>query len=205
MKKSDTYNETSKVYQYPQTPARLQLSLWPAGQASNAQGTIDWAGGEIDWDSEDIKNQGYYSATYGSVNVQCYDPPTDAASSSGNSSYVYTDDTALESDVAITSNSTVLSSLGATGLDPSLGASSSSSSANSTGSSDSMPTGSNGGAGGMGGSSSSSSSSDSSSDGGSSTSSAASPTGTNGAPGQERVLQSSLFAILVAVVALVMQ
>jgi hypothetical protein len=28
LKKADTYNETSKQYEFPQTPARLQMSLW---------------------------------------------------------------------------------------------------------------------------------------------------------------------------------
>lgn len=210
MKKSDTYNETSKVYQYPQTPARMQLSLWPAGQASNAEGTIAWAGGEIDWDSEDIKDQGYYSASFGSINVECYSAPDDAATSTGKDAYVYTDTTALESDVAMTDNSTILGSMGATGLDPSLGANSSSSASASSSATDSLPTGSSGGAGNMGSGSSSSSSSSSSSDSDSSSTTssaagAATTTGTNSAPGQERVLQGSLFAVLVAVVALVMQ
>jgi beta-glucanase (GH16 family) len=35
---------------YPQTPCRVKFSLWPAGQKSAAQGTIEWAGGLVDWD-----------------------------------------------------------------------------------------------------------------------------------------------------------
>ncbi|OQE19826.1 hypothetical protein PENSTE_c014G03104 [Penicillium steckii] len=210
LKKSDTWNETANRYQYPQTPARLQMSLWPAGQASNAQGTIDWAGGEIDWDSEDIKDKGYYYASFGQIDVECYDPPSEAKKS-GNTSYIYTSDSAMEADVALTGNDTVLGSLGATGLNMDLGANSSSSASSSSGSSDSVPTNSGGGSGGMSGNSSSSSSS---SDSGSSTSSgsgaAATTTGfsqggqDNGAPAvNERALRGSLFAVLVAVVVLV--
>ncbi|KAJ5174911.1 glycosidase crf2 [Penicillium canariense] len=206
--KSDTWNSTANRFQYPQTPARLQMSIWPAGLASNAQGTIDWAGGVIDWDSEDIQQKGYYYATIGQVDVECYSIP-DGTVQSGNTSYVYTDAAAMVNNIAVTDNSTVLGSLGATGLDMTLGANSSS--ATSTGS-DSVPT-SNGGSGGMAGNSTGSTSGSSTD---SSTSSSATSTGFsqgtdtsskgNSAPAQgERVLRGSLFAVLVAVVVLVTQ
>lgn len=207
LKKADTYNATSKQFEFPQTPSRLQMSLWPAGQASNAQGTIDWAGGEIDWNSEDIKTVGYDYATVGEVSVQCYDPPSDATKK-GSKAYLYTNSAAMESDIAITNNNTVLASLGATGLDMDLGKSSSSGSSTASGS-NSIPT-SNGGSGGM---SSNTTSSDSSSSGTSTTDASQTSTtgftqGTttqgNGAAGQnERVLRGSLFGVLVALVVLV--
>ncbi|CAG7940725.1 unnamed protein product [Penicillium nalgiovense] len=207
LKKDDTYNETSKQYEFPQTPARLQMSLWPAGQASNAQGTIDWAGGEIDWNSEDIQDPGYYYATVGEVSVKCYDAPSDVKKT-GDNAYIYTNSAAMESDISITDNSTVLASLGATGLDMDLGADKSSSSSGSA--SNSIPTGS-GGSGGMAGDSTSS---DSSSDSGTSTTDGSetstsgftqgTPTQDSGAAGQnERVLRGSLFGVLVALVVLV--
>ncbi|KAJ5156195.1 glycosidase crf2 [Penicillium capsulatum] len=214
LKKSDTWNETANRYQYPQTPARLQMSLWPAGQSSNAQGTIDWAGGEIDWDSEDIKKDGHYAATIGKVEVKCYDPPKDTKKT-GSTSYVYTSDKAMVGDVEITGNSTVLGSLGATGLHMDSGAknsssnSSSSSSGSSSSGSDSVPTN-HGGAGNMasGNAASTGSSSTTSSAGASSTTGddfdQGNNTKDNGAPNQnERVLRGSLFAVLVAVVVLV--
>ncbi|KAJ5514446.1 Glycoside hydrolase family 16 CRH1 predicted [Penicillium fimorum] len=219
LKKADTYNETSKQYAFPQTPARLQMSLWPAGQSSNAQGTIDWAGGEIDWNSEDIKNVGYDYATVGEVSVKCYDPPSD--SGKGTKAYVYTGAAAMEADIAITNNSTVLASLGATGLDMNLGAksgSSTSKNSSSTSVSNSIPT-IKGGSGGMtsndsGDSSSSSDSSSDSSSGTSTTDNGETSTSTgftqgattqdSGAAGQnERVLRGSLFGVLVALVVLV--
>jgi beta-glucanase (GH16 family) len=206
LKKADTYNETSKQYQFPQTPSRLQMSLWPAGQPSNAQGTIDWAGGEIDWNSEDIKNVGYDFATVGEVSVKCYDPPSDAKNN-GDKAYLYTNKAAMESDIETTDNSTVLGSLGATGLDMDLGASSSSSTSNTTSASNSIPTG-KGGSGGMAANGTSESTGTSTSDGAASTTSSGFSQGTttkdSGAAGQnERVLRGSLFGVLVALVVLV--
>ncbi|KAJ5212285.1 glycosidase crf2 [Penicillium cinerascens] len=205
--KSDTFNETANRYQFPQTPSRLQMSIWPAGQASNAKGTIDWAGGLINWDSQDIQEKGYYYATIGQVDIECYTPPA-GTTQTGNTSYLYTSEAAMQANVEIVGNSTVLGSMGATGLDMTLGANSSSN-ATSTGS-DSVPTN---GSGAIGGAASNSSSSTSS--GTSSTESGSSGTSTgftqtpsaskdNGAPNQnERVLRGSLFAVLVAVVVLV--
>ena len=31
--------------QFPNTPSRIQLSLWPAGIDSMPEGTVQWAGG----------------------------------------------------------------------------------------------------------------------------------------------------------------
>ncbi|KAF4224904.1 hypothetical protein CNMCM6457_008863 [Aspergillus fumigatiaffinis] len=212
LKKESTYNETSKQYMYPQTPSRMQLSLWPAGQASNAPGTIAWAGGEINWDSEDIKDPGYYYATFGEITVECYDPPS-GADIKGSKAYIFKDKAGVESSVQITNNNTVLASFGATGLDMDLGASSSASgSANKTSSgANTVPSG-NGGSGNEPGNSQSGSSASGTSTSGSSGSSTGFSQGSetsatsnkNAAPSQnERVLNGSFFAVLVAVVALV--
>jgi beta-glucanase (GH16 family) len=110
LKKSDTYNSTTKNYDYPQTPARVQLSLWPGGLATNGEGTIAWAGGEIDWvNHPDIKDPGYYYATIKDVAVECYDPPSDATVK-GSKSYYYDDVAGLEKNVVISDKSTVLKS-----------------------------------------------------------------------------------------------
>lgn len=115
LKKSDTYNETSSRYSYPQSPARVQLSLWPAGLPTNPKGTIDWAGGEISWDSP-YMTQGYYYSQFDSVTIDCYDAPSDAQVK-GSTSYKLTNKDAKESDFAITDDPTVLGSFLATGLD----------------------------------------------------------------------------------------
>ncbi|KAK5075875.1 putative glycosidase CRH2 [Lithohypha guttulata] len=115
LKKSDTYNETSSRYSYPQSPARVQLSLWPAGLPSNPKGTIEWAGGEIAWDSPYMTN-GYYYSQFDSVTIDCYDAPSDAQVK-GSKSYKLTNKDASESDFAITDDPTVLGSFLATGLE----------------------------------------------------------------------------------------
>src|ERR1700709_1468806 len=89
-KRSETWNSTSNRWDYPQTPARVQLSLWPAGLESNGQGTIDWGGGLVQWDTPDIQNNGYYYAAFESVTVSCYNG-TSAPGTNNGVSYTYND------------------------------------------------------------------------------------------------------------------
>lgn len=111
LKKSDTWNETCNCYNYPQTPARVQLSLWPGGLSTNAAGTIAWAGGEIDWNSQDIKDNGYYYVTFKEVKIECYNPPSGAKKEgSGSKSYTYNSAVGLESNVVMTDKNTILKS-----------------------------------------------------------------------------------------------
>ena len=49
---------------FPQTPCNVRIGIWPAGDPSLPQGTVDWAGGSIDYDA------GPYSMTVRSVRVQ---------------------------------------------------------------------------------------------------------------------------------------
>ena len=116
VKRDDTFNETTDKYDYPQTPSRVMLSVWPAGLPSNGEGTIEWAGGLVDWNSEYMQN-GYYYALVKDVTVECYDPPSDAKKS-GSKAYKYTDDSGLQDSVAIVDDDTTLASLKATGEDP---------------------------------------------------------------------------------------
>lgn len=129
LQKASTYNATSRNFQYPQTPGRVQLSLWPAGLKTNAPGTIAWAGGEIDWskNAPDIANPGYYYATFGEVDIQCYNPPAGANVQGGNS-YIYTSTAGLNSSVELSNDNTVLGSFEATGTNMTAGASKSSAS-----------------------------------------------------------------------------
>ncbi|KAL8283606.1 hypothetical protein RQP46_005401 [Phenoliferia psychrophenolica] len=60
------------LYKFPQTPSKIQFSVWPAGISSSAAGTISWAGGMIDWSG--TGSLGYYAAYVQWLNVQCYDP-----------------------------------------------------------------------------------------------------------------------------------
>lgn len=114
--KKDTYNSTRKDYDFPQTPSRIQLSIWPGGLASNAKGTIEWAGGEVTWSGPDINAVGYYYALVKEVEVQCYDPPS-YVKKSGSKSYIYTDDAGMDRHIEITNKNTVLKSILGTGTD----------------------------------------------------------------------------------------
>ncbi|KAK5165729.1 putative glycosidase CRH2 [Saxophila tyrrhenica] len=116
VQKKDTYNSTDNKYHFPQTPSRVQLSLWPAGLPSNGNGTITWAGGLIDWDSQYMQN-GYYYAQVKEVSVECYDPPSDTTKT-GDEAYYYLNSEGLEQSVAIGNNNTILGSMLADGENP---------------------------------------------------------------------------------------
>lgn len=116
LNRKDTWNGTSGRFDYPQTPARIMLSLWPAGLPTNEKGTIEWAGGEIDWNSPYMQN-GYYYARFQEVTVDCYDPPS-GIKNSGDKSYKYTDASGTNNTVEITNDQVILGSLMGTGEDP---------------------------------------------------------------------------------------
>jgi beta-glucanase (GH16 family) len=117
VKKSDTWNSTSNRYGYPQTPSRIMISLWPAGLASNAKGTVDWSGGEIDWQSKYMQS-GVYTAVVSDVSVECYDPPS-GTKQTGKKTYKYTDaKNPTNNTVEITDDFTILASLENTGDNP---------------------------------------------------------------------------------------
>jgi len=224
LNRDDTWNATANRYYYPQTPAQVQLSLWPGGLSTNGEGTIAWAGGLVQWDSQYMTN-GYYYAQFDSVSIQCYDTPS-GANVQGSKSYIFTDPTMTNLSVELTNNNTVLKSFLGTGTNLSAGSNTASSSGSSkTSEVATIPgltgggTGSNGGRGDNDTSSDSGSSSSGSSGSGSDSSATASTSGaastgfvqgdggdSNGAGSiggsSETVLKGSLFAVIVAVVAL---
>lgn len=108
-----TWNATANRYSFPQTPSRVQLSLWPGGLPTNGEGTINWAGGLVQWDSPYMTN-GYYYAAFDEVSIECYDPPA-GAKKSGNKSYIYNDKSMTNLTVEITNDNTILKSLLGTG------------------------------------------------------------------------------------------
>ncbi|GFZ44497.1 glycosylase [Saitozyma sp. JCM 24511] len=103
--KNETLSGTQ--YKYPSTPSLIQISIWPAGINSSAQGTIDWAGGLIDWTDPDYTANGYFWNTIQSVNVTCASEANVSAATTG---WVYT---GVDADqvpvVAVTNASTLLS------------------------------------------------------------------------------------------------
>lgn len=116
LKKDDTYNATSDSYSFPQTPSFIQVSLWPGGLASNPEDTRNWAGGNVNWNADDIKDPGYFYATLKDISVECYDPPS-GTKKSGSKSYKYKNTSGLEGDIEITDDNTVMGSFEAVGFD----------------------------------------------------------------------------------------
>lgn len=116
LNRKDTWNGTSGRFDYPQTPARVMLSLWPAGLPTNEKGTVDWAGGEIDWNSPYMQN-GYYYARFQELTIECYDAP-DGTKKSGSKSYKYNDYAGTNNTVEITNDQVILGSLMGTGENP---------------------------------------------------------------------------------------
>jgi beta-glucanase (GH16 family) len=87
VKKSDTV-DSNGVAHYPTTPSRVQLSIWPAGIAGTAPGTVTWAGGMINWADADYKAAGQFYALVKSVTIKCTNAQPVSASSNI-TSYVY--------------------------------------------------------------------------------------------------------------------
>ncbi|KAL9115699.1 MAG: hypothetical protein Q9227_000067 [Pyrenula ochraceoflavens] len=205
LQRSSTWNATANRYDYPQTPARVQLSLWPAGTSKSAPGTVAWAGGLIDWHSQYMSN-GYYYAAFSSIKLECYDPPQ-GANVQGDKSYIFTDSSMTNSTVEVSNKDTVLKSLEGTGTDMDAGSDTSSGSSSATSSPAQVPglsgVGADGNRGGTG------------ADGSASGTAGAQPTSTgfsqgggsggsgSGAPPHpEKVLETSLLAVVVALFAL---
>ncbi|OTB07915.1 glycoside hydrolase family 16 protein [Hypoxylon sp. CI-4A] len=214
-KKSDTWNATANQWDFPQTPSRVQLSIWPGGSDKNAKGTVDWAGGPIDWNSDDIKNDGYYYASVGEITMECYKTDKDPGTNSGKS-YTYKDARGTNDTVIDGDSDTVLKSLLGTGLDMDKDYPSSSSSGGASQSTQAVIPGLSGGGPGTNGEAGGDSGSGTGSDG--ATNAGSAPTAvctsgfqqvcgssdsdggnTNEAVRQDRVLGASAFAALVAV------
>ncbi|KAI5813658.1 concanavalin A-like lectin/glucanase domain-containing protein [Pyronema omphalodes] len=123
LNKKDTFNATTGYYQYPQTPSRVQLSIWPGGTPDGSKWTTKWAGGLVDWkDHPDIKKDGYYSAHVKDVTIKCYDPPKNAnITGSVMNSYMYSTMEGRAQDVIISDKNTTLASSIATGRQPEKG------------------------------------------------------------------------------------
>jgi len=223
LNRKDTWNATSNRWAFPQTPARVQLSLWPGGLPTNGEGTVSWAGGLIDWNSPLMTN-GYYYATFQSVTMSCYNA-TSAPGTNTGKSYTYNSVDGTNNTVIDGNESTILDSFLDTGLDPTAGASSASGSSAPSSTAQTVPGLSGGGSGANPGEGDSSSSSSASSSTQTSSSSGGSGSGSGSGGGsgfsqggtgstsksgadklgmsQERVLKGSLFAGIVAVIGMI--
>jgi len=106
LKKSDTINSAG-VANYPSTPSRIQLSIWPAGISTEPQGTVQWAGGMINWNDPDYTAAGHFYALVHSVSVTCTGTQT-VPPGSDLVSYVYGGNRSNTSPAIIYSNSSTL-------------------------------------------------------------------------------------------------
>ncbi|KAI1071389.1 hypothetical protein LB507_004972 [Fusarium sp. FIESC RH6] len=66
---------------YPQTPMRLKLGIWAGGDPDNAEGTIEWAGGETDY--KDVP----YTMTVQKIKVQNLNPAKEYTYGDSSGSY----------------------------------------------------------------------------------------------------------------------
>lgn len=148
---------------------------------------------------------GYYYSQFDSVSIDCYDPPS-GANSQGSASYIITDKAMTNQSVEITNDKTVLASFEATGLDTSLG---NTTSGQTGGTTNNTVPGMQGGGGGGADSNRGASTSDSSN---TATATGSASTGfvqggSSGATSTiqaEQVLSGSLFAAIIAIVGLCM-
>ncbi|KAG5646354.1 hypothetical protein DXG03_003677 [Asterophora parasitica] len=65
--------DKSGVIRYPNTPSRIQLSIWPAGLPGAPPGTVEWSGGLINWKDPDYVAAGHFYALVKSVTIKCGD------------------------------------------------------------------------------------------------------------------------------------
>jgi hypothetical protein len=105
--KKDTANAAgADGFRYPTTPARVQFSIWPGGANTSAPGTIEWAGGPINFNDPDYKSAGNFWASIQEVTIKCADDKAPAQDTTG---YVYGNGTKPTSpNVAFTNTSTLV-------------------------------------------------------------------------------------------------
>ena len=108
---SDTVNSADGVTQFPNTPSLIELSLWPAGINTSAPGTVQWAGGMINWNDPDYVAAGHFYALVSSVSIECADPTPPA---SDVTSYVYgSNSSQFTPSIAFSNESTISAAFGA--------------------------------------------------------------------------------------------
>jgi beta-glucanase (GH16 family) len=71
------YSDADGGETFPQTPMRVKLGIWAGGDPDNAEGTIEWAGGETDYDGVP------YTMTVQKIKIENLNPAE---------SYTYDDD-----------------------------------------------------------------------------------------------------------------
>ncbi|KAH9933791.1 concanavalin A-like lectin/glucanase domain-containing protein [Fomitopsis serialis] len=108
--RAEATDNSTGLSRFPSTPSRIEFSLWPAGISSEPQGTVQWAGGMIDWNDPDYKSAGHFYAYLDSVAITCNDPTTPGPNIT---SYVYSSNSSAYTPSIDLSNDTTISSNGA--------------------------------------------------------------------------------------------
>lgn len=68
--KKDTWDSKLNLYKYPESPMRLEIAIWPGGSEKNEIGTIQWAGGLVDWEnSPDMLEKGYFAVNIRDIQI----------------------------------------------------------------------------------------------------------------------------------------
>jgi beta-glucanase (GH16 family) len=64
----------------PNTPSRIMFSIWSTDADGVLKGTKEWAGGDVNYNTQQMKDNGYFDIEIESLNVECYGEPlsTDA-------------------------------------------------------------------------------------------------------------------------------
>ncbi|KZT01211.1 glycoside hydrolase family 16 protein [Laetiporus sulphureus 93-53] len=106
-------NNSTDVHYYPSTPSRIEISLWPAGISSEPTGTVEWAGGMIDWNDSDYKAAGHFYASFEWIAITCNDSST---VNSNITSYVYGSNSSAYTPNILYTNETTIESSGAWGM-----------------------------------------------------------------------------------------
>ncbi|KXN72949.1 glycoside hydrolase family 16 protein [Conidiobolus coronatus NRRL 28638] len=66
-KKEDSIKDD--IIAFPSTPSRIEFGIWNGG--AGAEGTREWAGGEVDWNDPETADKGYYYVIVDWIEVEC--------------------------------------------------------------------------------------------------------------------------------------
>ncbi len=95
------YDDANGGASFPQTPMQIKLGIWPAGDPSNNIGTVQWAGGKIDY------SKGPYTMYVKSIRITDFSGGNDIGAPAAKE-YKYGDKTGSWQSIDITvGNSTV--------------------------------------------------------------------------------------------------
>ncbi|KAH6660935.1 concanavalin A-like lectin/glucanase domain-containing protein [Truncatella angustata] len=124
------YDDAVSGKNYPQTPMRVKLGVWSASDSGN-EGTIEWAGGETDYDDAP------FTMHVQSITIQNYNPGTTYTYSDLTGDWTSIEIDATDATATNTTNTESISSSSSAGTTNSTSSNSTSSSSSSSGSSNS--------------------------------------------------------------------